>query len=201
MAQCSASPWASTFPGLRRWRHGSPQKQGKFRPCPCSAQKEIRALTCISRGGVITIVIVLNCGVFTYRLGVPRLTMLRTLNASPRNWKLALSVNRKVRPKTAVEKPTRQSTSRALRIPTHPQKFSSGDRWTGDHRRDRFDHQSEELPLRVAETVSRQATSSNNGKGLQGRPRRKARARNREGHGARYTESAPSLRSSQGWEP
>ena len=35
------------------------------------------------------IVMVPNCGVFTKRFGVPRLTMLRALNASPRNWKLA----------------------------------------------------------------------------------------------------------------
>src|SRR5260370_30965193 len=42
-------------------------------------------------------VIVPNCGVFTKRLGVPRFTLFRALNASARNWKLVLSPRRKAR--------------------------------------------------------------------------------------------------------
>jgi len=77
-------------------------------PCPSvsplaslrtSAQNDTLALSCSSRGGVIAIVIVPNCGVLTNRFGVPRLTILETLNASPRNssWRSKVQLVREKR--------------------------------------------------------------------------------------------------------
>src|SRR5581483_10202964 len=60
-------------------------------------QKEMRALNWISRPGVIAIVMLPNCGVFTKRLGVPRLVWFRALKNSPRSCRLAFSVRRKPR--------------------------------------------------------------------------------------------------------
>ena len=56
-----------------------------------STQKETLALNWISRPGVMAMVMVPNCGVFTYRFGVPRFTLFNALKASPRNCRLVLS--------------------------------------------------------------------------------------------------------------
>ena len=47
----------------------------------------------------MAMVMVPNCGVFTYRVSVPRLTSFSALKASARNWKLAFPVRRNVRAK------------------------------------------------------------------------------------------------------
>src|SRR5262249_34366051 len=53
--------------------------------------KDSRALNCTSRPGVVASVITPNCGVFTKRLGVPKLVWFSALKNSPRNENLARS--------------------------------------------------------------------------------------------------------------
>jgi hypothetical protein len=57
-------------------------------------QNDNLALSCICRPGVIAIVIVPNCGSFTYRFGVPRFVWFSALNASARTCKFSFSVIR-----------------------------------------------------------------------------------------------------------
>src|SRR5580698_8549301 len=58
----------------------------------CVLQKERRALSWISRPGVVTSVIEPKPAVLTKRFGVPRLVWLRALKNSPRVSRLSLSV-------------------------------------------------------------------------------------------------------------
>src|ERR1035437_1065965 len=72
----------------------------------------------------MAMVIVPNWGVFTNRLGVPRLTLFSALKASPRNWKLAFSVRRKVRAR-AKSRVCRGGPYTELR-PTLPKVYAGG---------------------------------------------------------------------------